>query len=115
MAKKKPYGGRALLNLPGHETVGAIVAEVENTEHVKKPADEYDYVREPTMNLAISDCSRSIGLAVSVRTADDYKNTLHKVDTMIELLEGFREGVVAERERFVERKKQHAKNKKRKK
>ena len=77
-------GARALLNLPGHESTAAIVAEI------TRPSAEY-----PDITLVISDCSRVIHLSFDRGgTPDERENNLYKVDTLISVLREFRKGLV---------------------
>jgi hypothetical protein len=81
------YGRRAMLNLPGFETTGAVVAELV----------EQDKYWDATLN--ISDCSRSVVLSIfdpaSADTSDlRFDNDLYKVDTLIECLKEFRKGML---------------------
>jgi hypothetical protein len=79
---KRVKGGRALLNLPGHHSTAAIVAEL-------VPGTGYSYIN-------ISDCSRQISIECPYADADDFENTLYKVDTMIDCLQKYRKALKAE-------------------
>lgn len=81
------YGKRALLNQPGYEGTGAIVAEL----------SENKYGWE--VDLKISDCSRCIALAICDPSGDDidderFENDLAKVDILIDALKEFRKGML---------------------
>jgi hypothetical protein len=89
---KKMRGGRALLNLPGHQSTAAIVAEI-----TMEGSSTY-----PDYTLKISDCSRAVDLELDFDTADSRENNLYKIDTMLDVLKEFRKGVVAHGKR-VER------------
>lgn len=108
----KCHGRRAMLNGPGYGATAAIVAEVQDTaewmpghdsdgEKLKKISD---WSGVPHVEFAISDCSRSIGFETWWFSAEDRVATLSKIDQMILTLQEFREGIVIEQERFVERK-----------
>lgn len=108
MPKRTFHGGRSLLNKPGFQSTGALVAEIENTSkwkpgcnRVGKKATTYSGV--PTSVLQFADCSRSINFDIDIQSAEEYENTLHKVDTMIDLLSKFRRGIVIERRRLETR------------
>lgn len=101
---KKFYGGRAMLNRPGHESTAAIVAEVRNTAGEPDDLDEH-WVRTPEYQLQLSDCDRRVRYDLSFGDAECHRNNLHKVDTMIRLLTEFREGLAAETKLYNERKK----------
>lgn len=84
LAMSKIYGGKRLLNLPGHESVAAISAEFKR--------DEPNYFQE----IVISNCDRSISLSISTRNQADVFNSLYKIDTICEVLKQYRRGVVAD-------------------
>lgn len=87
------YGVRALLNRPGFESTGAIVAEI--TEHPgygKEPEPFWD------VSLVISDCSRTIGLTLFDPQAHDtsderFENDMHKLDTIVEAVRELQKGM----------------------
>ncbi len=109
MRKKKYFGKRALLNLPGNQGTAAIVAEIEDSStwgskgnRGQKLESKWDCLTND-IKLSISDCSRTVELSVGIGSEKDYINSLHKVDVMIESLSGLRMGLVTERARFLER------------
>lgn len=89
----KVRGKRALLNLPGFESTGAIVFEIQDT---RKTDPDSLYANEPDYTFQLSDCSRSISFAFDFRSPEAQENNLHKVDTMIEVLKAGRRALVAE-------------------
>lgn len=110
----RSHGARALLNRPPFHSTAAIVAEVEDTsdwkpgrngdgKRIKPGSDSWTF--EPEAMLAISNCDRTIQLEVDWETKAGRRNTLDKVDAMIEALQAFRDGLVIEQERYVARKK----------
>ena len=110
----KVRGKRFLLNLPGTQATAAIVAEVQNTSSWKPGTDyegnpivnPYDtYLITPNTTLQISDCTRSISFSFDWNDDSERKNSLRKVDKMIEALTSFREGLEIEQTLFTERKK----------
>lgn len=107
--KKKFFGKRALLNLPGHEGTAAIVAEVEDSSTWPAGKNKYgvpitnNYQAENDASLKISDCSRVVELTLDLSSDLEFNNSLHKIDTMIDALSALRTGVVIERDRYVER------------
>jgi len=111
---RKFHGQRKLLNLPGHESTAAIVAEVEDTSKWKKGCDRKGkpledkkaWWIEPEGRLVISYCSRSIELTISWETEEERENAVYKVDTLIKALQAFRDGLIVEQERYVVRKAQ---------
>jgi hypothetical protein len=97
-----------MLNLPGHHSTGAIVAEIEDTSRWKAGKNAEDEKLErwnarPHMVLQIADCTRSVSFDFDIADADARANDLYKVNTMIDALVGFRDGLIAEQERYVER------------
>lgn len=105
----KVHGRRTLLNGPGFSSTAAIVAEVEDTAGWKEGCDRdgepvsHRAFAEPAATLVISNCNRSIDFETDWHTPEGRDNTLRKIDTMIETLAEFREGVVIEQARYVER------------
>lgn len=82
---KRVYGKRALLNQPGFESTGAIVAEL--------TLENYGW--EAT--LSISDCSRRVELSIANPTdssEERFENDLEKVDILIDALKEFRKGML---------------------
>lgn len=84
---KRVYGARALLNLPGYESTGAIVAELIETKYGWE------------VSISISDCSRQIALSIfdpAAKDTDDerFDNDLHKVDVLLDTLKEFRKGML---------------------
>lgn len=107
--RKLFHGGRAMLNLPGHQSTAAMVAEIEDTGPANATQDRRD--NAPTYTLQIANCDRSIAFEIDSFgwwDKDDevnaaMKNDLHKLDTMIKLLTEFREGLATEQRRWVRR------------
>lgn len=107
--QKKYHGGRALLNLPGHESTAAIVVEIENTAQWKK-GKGYDgtelkhrWEATPSTLFQFANCDRSISFTLSMDGEDNVANSLHKLDTMIEILSAARNGFVIEAQRYADR------------
>jgi hypothetical protein len=108
-ANRRFFGRRALLNLPGHESSAAIVAEIEDTSTWKKGTG-YDGKKlepysdiEPRVILQIANCDRSIVFNCSMDTEQEQENTLHKVMALIAALTEFRDGLLIEFPRYNER------------
>jgi len=114
-------GGRALLNLSPHQTTAAIVCEVEDTRgwdqgqvrgrpigntpdgEKQDSASDLRWELEPESTFQISNCDRSIAFELDWQTEGERRNTLHKLDTMIEILAEFRKAVADEQRLYVER------------
>lgn len=109
--KPKYHGARALLNLPGQHSTGAVVAEIEDTSTWRKGKNREgrDLDRwsvEPSYTLQISDCSRTVNLDLDLHsgaTPEQQENNLHKLDTLIDALTKFRAGVALEQQRKEDR------------
>lgn len=109
----KFHGGRALLNLPGHHSTAAIVAEIGNTSkwRIGTSKDEWgDPLTKwstPSCTLQIANCDRSIAFemdGLSHTSTDEHRaNDLYKIDTMIDILQKFRAGLVIEHQRAQDR------------
>lgn len=107
---RKVWGKRALLNLPGHHSTAAIIAEIENTvdwpEGKSRSGGELtSYTAEPNSTLLISDCSNQVNIEIDIGTSARLENSIYKIDTMIDALKALRKGVIREHDRLVERKK----------
>lgn len=92
----KTLGKRALLNLPGHYSTAAVVAEIEDTR--QGCAGE-----EPVYCLAISDCDRTIQFELEWDTPAGRATSLHKVRTLATALQAFSIILEAEQQRHEER------------
>jgi hypothetical protein len=102
------HGGRGMLNLPGHQTTAAIVAECEDTSSwpVGKGRNgvELDrYSISPHITVQITDCSEKVTLEFDVSTANELDNSLHKIDVITEALAALRRGLIVEHHRYVDR------------
>lgn len=97
---------RSLLNLPGHQTTAAIVTEIEDT--ARRP-QENGYLIVPRWTFQMSNCDRSLSWELDgfhgsgKDLAERQANDLHKLDTMIQALTEFREGVAVEHRRYKRR------------
>ena len=58
---------------------------------------------EPRFQLEIADCTNTINLEFSLETPQLRENSLFKVDTLLETLHRFRDGLAAEAELAAER------------
>jgi hypothetical protein len=94
------------LNMPGHHAGAYVRAYVEDTKdrdleesHGKNRYHNF----EPRMVLEIADCSGSVELEFDLYTGNRRQNSFHKIDTLIEALQDFREGLVEESTRYKRR------------
>lgn len=106
---RKVYGGRHLLNLPGHHGTAAIVAEIENTENADRfQSDDYDgYDISPRATCKITDCDGSVSIQIDVDSANELENSLHKIDVIVDALLAMRPGLIAEHHRVQDRLDRH--------
>jgi hypothetical protein len=96
---------RRFLNRPGHHAGAYVRAELEDTSgwaptHSEKSGWSNP---EPNVVLEIKDCTRSIYLEFDWATADSRRNSVYKLDTLIDALARFRAGLVEEQRLYVAR------------
>jgi hypothetical protein len=105
----KVHGRRSLLNGAGIQSTAAIVAEVEDTStwHEGKNGKGDDlttaWQARPDYTLSISDCYRTITIEMDMDTPAEWRNSIRKLNVMIDALTRMRDGVVEERARYVQR------------
>ena len=85
-----------MLNLTGHHASAEIRAYVEDTTYRRWTRKS----PEPKIRLSISDCSNVIWLAFEVDSPERRTNSLHKADTLIDVLTRFRDALAAECELY---------------
>jgi hypothetical protein len=78
-------GFRSMLNLPGHESVGAVVAELV----------ERSYGTD--VSFVLSDCARSVSLSFDIESDEGYENALHKLDTIAKAATTLRREIVKDK------------------
>jgi len=85
------------VNLPGNHSTGYIACHVErsNPGAYKKP------YWSGNMNVAFKDCDREINFSLECRDDEEFENSLHKIDTMIEGLRGTRKALIAENKQRI--------------
>src|SRR4051794_20408363 len=88
---------REFLNLPGFHAGAYVLAEIEDTSR-KEPVRSQDgwQNRWPNLTLEIADCSRRVNLEFDISCEHELENSLHKVDTLIDALWRFRQGLKQE-------------------
>jgi hypothetical protein len=89
-------GKRAMLNLPGYHSTGAIVAEVK----VRKGSN-------PTCTFQLADCDRSLSLDFDFYGSDkdaDWENNIYKCEMLFEAISEFRKVLNAEHRKYLRRK-----------
>ena len=82
---------RKFLNRPGHNAGAYVLAAVEDSTNLEKDRSLFEPWADIT--LVLSDCSRVVGFDFSLETADERRNSLHKIDALMETLSRFREAV----------------------
>ena len=90
------YSRREFVNLPGHHSAGFILAYVEDTGDRPIGADFRYGGMEPRVILEFGDCSDKVEFELDLSTENQCANSMHKLDTMIEVLTGMRAAVEAE-------------------
>lgn len=101
---KMRTGVRKFLNKPGFHDRACIIAEVEDTSKKKSDSlNRWDAI--PHVKLLIADCDKKVTFDFDWDTPSDRKNSLQKVDVMIDALVKFREALEAEQKLYAERKK----------
>lgn len=104
----KYHGHRALLNLPGHESTAAVVAEIEDTTGWAEGKDRNgnaldSWNRHPDYTFKLANCDRSIAFEFDLCSAESRANSFFKIDTMITALQKFRDGLEVEAREYRKR------------
>lgn len=93
--EKNPYvdrvNERRFLNLPGFHGGAYVVAYVEDSSG--RELEKYESAR---FILEMADCSNDVNFEIDISSAMQRQNSFHKIDTLIETLQQFRQGMVAE-------------------
>jgi hypothetical protein len=90
---------RKRLNLPefdGGASVRAFVEDTSRKRFRRRPP-------EPRLRLRISDCINEIALEFGVATPEARENALFKIDTLLDALGRFRDGLAAEADLYESR------------
>lgn len=93
MKPKYKYYKREFLNKPKYHTIAFILASIEKSDGCYR---EYD------CELSIGDCSRIINLDLDLCSNEDYKNSMYKLDKLINILSEFRDKFKESREEYLE-------------
>jgi hypothetical protein len=99
---------RTLLNYPEFDGGAFVRVFVEDTS-ARRPRRR---IPEPRLRLRIGDCDNEIYLEFGVDSHDRRENSLHKIDTLLDALHRFRDGVQAEADLREERERARAHNRK---
>ena len=93
---------RRFLNLPGHHGGAYVLTYVEDTAAHADSAP-VELCATSRIDFEISDGSSRVTLRFAIATAGDRLDTFHKVDTLLDVLGRFRDGLAAEAELHAER------------
>src|SRR3712207_1221286 len=97
-----PYRARVceqhFLNLPGFHAGAYVRAYVEDTSERDLEAleDGVFYNPEPRIILELADCEHRIQLEFELNSPLDRRNAFFKIETLLEALTRFRDGLAAE-------------------
>jgi hypothetical protein len=96
---------RTRLNLPGLYGDAYVRVFVEDTSRRKLRLRRVP--PQPRLKLRIADCVNVINLEFDVGSAELRQNSLFKINTLLNALHRFRDGLVAEAELFEQRERRH--------
>jgi hypothetical protein len=96
---------RTRLNLPGLYGEAYVRVFVEDTSRRKLRLRRVP--PQPRLKLRIADCVNVINLEFDVGSAELRQNSLFKINTLLNALHRFRDGLVAEAELFEQRERRH--------
>jgi hypothetical protein len=88
--KNVVFARKEFLNLPGLNSTGNIVTHI-TVEEENDRGYRYDDIK-----LDIADCVRVVNIDFDVGSEYERENSLHKVDTLISVLQDFRVALVKE-------------------
>jgi len=91
---KNIFRVRKFLNNVGHHEGAFILAEIERSEYKgkknKKTGKTKPSIIYHSYTLKIADCSRIISLELDSDTKIDFKNSIHKLNILIDTLKQFK-------------------------
>lgn len=102
---KLRLGIRKFLNKPGIQDQAYIIAEIEDTSK-KKEENLSKYSARPHIKLKFSDCQEQISYDFDWDSPAERRNSLKKIDIMLETLTKFREALIIEQELYAARAKE---------
>lgn len=88
------FVGREFLNKPGFHSGSNIYCSISQEFYSSKCDSKYPDYLEVEFN--IFDCSRAITLTFDTDNKEDRENSIYKVNTMIDVLTKFRDGMITE-------------------
>ena len=85
------FDRKEFLNLPGHNGMANIVANIvgQDRRYGRKKEDD-DLYRHVYCKLDFADCDRRVSMEIEVEDEYSRENALHKVDVLIDVLTEFR-------------------------
>jgi hypothetical protein len=92
---------RKLLNRPGCHAGAYVLAEVEDSSNLKK--DRNGLWPWVDITLVLADCGRAVSYDFNLETASERRNSLHKIDLLVETLSRFRDAMHQEAELAAQR------------
>jgi hypothetical protein len=99
---------RKFLNLPGFHAGAYVFAEVEDSTNAKRSdQDGWPWVE---ITLKLADCDRVVSFDFEFETARDRRNSLRKIDILVDTLTSFREALYQEAAVAEERAEQDRRN-----
>ena len=82
---------RLRLNHPEFDGGASVRVFVEDTSRAR-----WNALPSPRLKLRISDCTNEVNLEFGVESAELRENSLFKIETLLQALNGFRDGLIAE-------------------
>jgi hypothetical protein len=102
MEEKKRIGYfRSFLNEPYLTSLTSHISytvELKSYNEELKKEGKYDYTK---IEFSIADCSKNIYLDFDIESKDDMRNSLHKLDTIIEACQKFKEDLKTARKELL--------------
>jgi hypothetical protein len=96
---------RTRLNLPGLYGDAHVRVFVEDTSRRKLRLRRVP--PQPRLKLRVADCVNVINLEFDVSSAELRQNSLYKINTLLNALHRFRDGLAAEAELYAQRERKH--------
>jgi hypothetical protein len=92
---------RRFLNRPGHHAGAYVIAVVGDSESCRDKDCSHQYCID--VRLSISDCARLVALDFDLDDAAGRRNSMYKINTLIDALVAFRAALEIEVERAARR------------
>ena len=83
---------KEFLNLPGHNSMANIITQIVKHNY----NDDDELYRNISIILDFADCTRVVSMDLEYDSDYARENTLHKIDTIVDVLGDFREALVRE-------------------